>query len=232
MSAEVNSSMVGDSRALELRSGSAALVRRPSTRFTTGLKLAGNGVVVVGGLAAWLPVIILPLLGVWAWGPFQLVTAMMVGTLWAIALTDNGSLCGNRRLREASLADLKARHPQLASNCIGFVGLSTHGHLLRQFQRFDTHEDVGSLCATPRSLIFLGDSIDLSIARAAITAIEFRIDPCCSFIGLHWIRLSYTDGDATRYLYLQSRDRDRLSDLPRRNNALLKRLQGWVGGSV
>lgn len=206
-----------------------AIRRREPERFTTGLKLAGNGVVLAGGMAAWLPALLLPLLGIWAWGPLQILIAMAVGTLWAVSLTDNGSLWRNRALREASLADLRARHPDLAGSCIGFVGLSTPSHLVRQFQRFDTHEDVGCLCATSGTLHFFGDRLDLSLPRQAITAIEFRFDPCCSFIGLHWIRITYVEDSHLSYLYVQSRDRDRLSDLPRRNRALMEQVQKWWG---
>ena len=217
-------------RSLELARGSVSLERRSASRFTTGIKLAGNGVVALGGMAAWLPVVILPLLGVWYWGVVELVAAILVGVLWAVALTDNGSLWKNRDLRDAAMEDLRRSHPELVSSFVAFVGFSTHPHLFRQFQRLDTHEDVGCLCATSSRLVFLGDQMDVTIPRHAITGIEFRLDPCCSFIGLHWIRVAYTDGGQTHFVYLQSRERDRLSELPRRNRGLLERLKAWRFG--
>ena len=164
------------------------------------------------------------------------LVSALVTILWTTTVLEHGSLWSNRALREASQPDLRRQHRELSAAVMGFVGICTPGYMVRQMWHSDiAHEDVGMLSATFSSLVFTGDSMTLSLDRSSILSISTHVNlwnPSYSWFGLHWIRVAYGDVEAPSHLFLQSRDRDRLSQLPRCNQRLLARLRAWHQGQT
>ena len=214
-------------RALESAPGRQIVLRRHRPeRFTPRFKLAGLGMMFVTWPLIALPLLVLAALGCLS-GPPQIVSGTCVGLLWALSLADSGVLLRNQSLRRAALEDYRRQLPS-GGSLLGFVGLSTAGYLRSAACAADTHEDVGLLVATDGALEFHGDSLSITVPRRLVNEVVVRWDPNCSWVGLHWIRIACSERGDVCYLYVQSRDKDRLTCLPASNDVLLARLQRWV----
>ena len=212
-------------RTIQALQAPGAIQHHPPREFTTGLKLAQNSVVAAGCALSFWPVVLFSMTGVG--GLPAVLAALLVSVFWSVSVVDRLALWHNAQLRAISYDTLERQRPELVSRTLGFVGLTTSHYLHGPAWYLDTHEDVGMLCATETQLIYHGDRFQLSVPRGQVHAIEFRPDLQYSWMGLDWIRVTYSGPEGADYLYMQARDRDRLSMLPRANKALMRRLQKW-----
>ncbi|MCA1595440.1 MAG: hypothetical protein LC772_03320 [Chloroflexi bacterium] len=211
------------------RRGSEIQRRRPRD-YTGALRATGNGVVTASAFIVILPVLFLHAMGLF--GIPAVAVATLVACIWILSVIENASLWKNRPLREASENRLKAEHPELARCGVAFVGVSTPSFRFRQVLHSDmAHEDVGMLCLSPSALRFMGDAMQITIARTDITEIALRSNPFYAIAGIRWVRVSYSSGAERSELYIQSRERQRLSQLGPCNEALCERLNRWLTGS-
>src|SRR5262249_57582580 len=90
--------------------------------------------------------------------------------------------------------------------------LATQGH----FSLLDTDEDVGYLTLFPDRLIYVGDRINLAVAREDVVGVERRPIPGYSLFGYVWavVRISDRDTGKTSAIRLLSPDVDPLPHHP------------------
>jgi hypothetical protein len=217
-------------RPMKASQAPGAIQHSAPREFTTGLKLAQNSVVAAGCTLSFWPVVLFCMTGIG--GLPAVLAALLVSVFWSVTVVDRLALWHNAQLRAISHDALQRQRPELVSRTLGFVGLTTSHYLHGPAWYLDTHEDVGMLCATGTHLIYHGDRFQLSLPRAQVQAIEFRPDVQYSWMGLDWIRVTYNGPEGADYLYIQSRERDRLSMLPRANKALMRRLQKWISSAA
>jgi hypothetical protein len=209
----------------------SAIERLTPRQYTTSLKLAGNAVITATALVLFVPVVFLFAMG--AFGAIPAAAGVFVAIVWALTIVEQGSLWANRRLRDSAADRLTVAGPELKRGALGFVGVCTPSYLVRQIWHSDmAHEDVGTLSAASGALIFSGDRMRVTIPRAVITSIAWRTNlwhPFCPLFGIRWIVVSYSEDGHARHLFIQSRDKDRLSQLAACNRTLFDRLQAWRG---
>ncbi|HET6381787.1 MAG TPA: hypothetical protein VFJ58_00210 [Armatimonadota bacterium] len=211
------------------QSAPVSIERRKPAVYTPALRFTANGALTASGLLVIPPILLLWFLG--ATPALMAAGSALVAIVWCMSILENRSLWANQRLRDQSYQRLREQRAGLAASCVGFVGVCRRGYLCTQIWHSDmAHEDVGTLCAPTNSLEFEGDNLRISIPRSAIKAISFRTNPVYAPFGIRWIRIDYQDDGQQRYLYVQSRERDRLSQLPSCNKALLDRLNAWLSG--
>ena len=211
-----------------VRRAAGVIQRRRAGAYTPAFRVAANSLVSASAF-----MVLAPLFFLWWVGIFNPLicgaTSMIVGCLWALSVAKHTSLWRNQSLREASASRLNAHNPELGRSVLAFVGVSTPRYLPRAILHSDmAQEDVGMFCATRSSLIYVGDAVEIRLRRASISAIELR--PYLSYIlaGIHWIRITYEVDGASRYLYVQSREKERLSQLAVCNERLYRRLAEWM----
>lgn len=206
---------------------SSSLDVAPSRRvFTRSLRTTGNVVLSASGLLVIPPMLFLMFSG--ASNAALIVTSLFVFTIWVTSILERNSLWGNTALLQSAQERCSAVQQASGLRSLAFVGICTPSTLLHQVWHADlNHEDVGMLCVSPSSIVFLGDSATRTIHRADIADIDWQKHLIYGFLGIRWIRVKYLQDGQTKTLFIQSREKERLSQLAACNSALFKSMRHW-----